>query len=324
MKKMRLLLLSSFAMLAGLALFVSRTDAKPETVQQILPGVWFREGDLQHLGHCNNIIIEMKDYLIVVDANFPSGARAALADAKHVSSKPVKYVFDTHHHGDHAYGNPIWTEAGATTLAYKGVADEMKRYEPQRWRESAKERKDVAELKRDGPEPPKQTFDKNIFTISDGSRTVEFRFLGWAHTRGDGFVYLPKEQVLCTGDAVANGPYNYTADGNVGNWPNVVRAAEKLKVKYVLPGHGGPGGPEVLRGQEQYMVELYKAVKTAAGSGKKLSDLVKMDGDKPVSTSLQLPDGVKHWVGDFLAAQVKDTYEEVTQGRPHGEILGGR
>ena len=52
--------------------------------------------------------------------------------------KPVKYVFDTHHHGDHAYGNPVWTEAGATTLAYKGVAEEMKRYEPARWQATAK------------------------------------------------------------------------------------------------------------------------------------------------------------------------------------------
>jgi cyclase len=116
MRKTRALFLSLFAALASAAFFVSRTDAKPETVQQIVPGVWFREGDLKNLGHCNNIIIEMKEYLIVVDANFPSGARAAMADAKRVSSKPVKYVFDTHHHGDHAYGNPVWTEAGATTL----------------------------------------------------------------------------------------------------------------------------------------------------------------------------------------------------------------
>ena len=76
----RILLLSTFAVLAGTALFVSRGDAKPETTSQVVPGVWFREGDLMNLGHCNNIIIEMKDYLVVVDANFPSGARAALAD----------------------------------------------------------------------------------------------------------------------------------------------------------------------------------------------------------------------------------------------------
>src|SRR5207302_5225166 len=86
----RILLLSTFAVLATTALFVSRGDAKPETTEQIVPGVWFREGDLLKLGHCNNIIIEMKDYLVVVDANFPSGARAALADATKVSIKPVQ------------------------------------------------------------------------------------------------------------------------------------------------------------------------------------------------------------------------------------------
>src|SRR5215471_17332637 len=146
MKTLRLWTMSVFAVLASLAFFVSKSSATPETVQKVADGVWFREGDLKNLGHCNNIIIEMKDYLIVVDANFPSGARAALADAKKVSSKPVKYVFDTHHHGDHAYGNSIWTDAGATTLAYKGVTDEMKRNEPAAWNASAKARADVRDL----------------------------------------------------------------------------------------------------------------------------------------------------------------------------------
>ncbi len=309
-----LLILPVFVALAGVALFVSRTDAKPETISAIAPGVWFREGDLKNLGHCNNIVIEMKDYLIVVDANFPSGARATMADIKRVSSKPVKYVFDTHHHGDHAYGNAVWTDAGATTLAYRGVADEMKRYEPARWQQSAKERKDVAEMKRPTAEPPKQTFDKTLFVLNDGTRKVEFHFFGWAHTRGDGFVYLPKEQILCTGDAVANGPYNYTADGNIGNWPAVVGAAQRLKVKTVLPGHGEPGGPEVLAGQALFMVELRKAVKSAVDQGAKASDLAK----------LHLPDSVKNWVGDGLGAQEKDAYEEILQGKPHGEILGGK
>src|SRR5580704_19663646 len=118
MKSPRLWMLSIFAAFASLAFFASNSDATPGTVQQIVPGVWFREGDLKNLGHCNNIIIEMKDYLIVVDANFPSGARATMADCKRISSKPVKYVFDTHHHGDHSYGNSVWTAEGATTLAY--------------------------------------------------------------------------------------------------------------------------------------------------------------------------------------------------------------
>src|SRR6267142_6352432 len=151
--KKRIWMLGTFVVLASLAFFVTSTGAQPGTVKQIVPGVWFREGDLEKMGHCNNIIIEMKDYLIVVDANFPSGARLAMEAAKQVSSKPVKYVFDTHHHGDHAYGNPVWTKAGATTLATAGVAEEMKRYEPKRWQDTAKERKDVAALNLPTAEP---------------------------------------------------------------------------------------------------------------------------------------------------------------------------
>ena len=144
MAKTRVVLLCVFTALAGAALFVAPSEASPETVRQILPGVWFREGDLESLGHCNNIIIEMKDYLIVVDANFPSGARAALADAKRIDArKPVKYVLLTHHHGDHAYGTAVWTKAGAATVAFQATAEELRRVEPQRWqigRASCRER----------------------------------------------------------------------------------------------------------------------------------------------------------------------------------------
>ena len=116
MRFTRLSLGIGFAALLAVGFFVVDTQAQPGTLRQIVPGVWFREGELKDLGHCNNIIIEMQDYLIVVDANFPSGARLAMQAAKQLSKKPVKYVFDTHHHGDHAYGNPVWTAAGATTI----------------------------------------------------------------------------------------------------------------------------------------------------------------------------------------------------------------
>ncbi len=311
MKAVRALLLFGFVTLGGLALFVTRSDAKPETVKIIVPGVWFREGDMD-LGHCNNVIIEMKDYLIVVDANFPSGARGAMADARRLSKKPVKYVFDTHHHGDHLYGNPVWTQAGATTIAFKGVADELKRLEPARWQQEAKRRPDVAELKLDTAEPPKQDINEPIYVLNDGSRKVEFRHYGWAHTRGDGFVYLPKEQVLCSGDAVVNGPYNATMDAHIGNWPNVLRAVDKLKIKYVLPGHGVPGGRELVNGQAQFMTELYKSVKAGVDAGKSVEEL---------QASVSLPTSVTEWVSDrTLKSQIKDAYDEIKQGKPRGEL----
>jgi len=315
MRNIRLVSMSAFALLLGLGFVLTRGAAQSNTVKQIAPGVWFRQDDQG----CNNIIIEMKDYLIVVDANFPSDARGALADTKKVSSKPVKYVFDTHHHGDHAYGNAVWTQAGAVTIAYQAVAEEMKRYEPARWQAAAKERKDVADLHRGGPEPPQQTFTDTPHVMTDGTRRVEFRFFGWAHTRGDGFVYLPQEKVLCTGDAVANGPYNYTADGNIGNWPKVIEAALKLDVQYVLPGHGVPGGKEVMTGQRDFMIELRNAAQAAVRSGKKIDDLVKTENGKKIA-AVELPASVKHWVGDEFAAQFTDAYNEVTNRKPAGDL----
>jgi glyoxylase-like metal-dependent hydrolase (beta-lactamase superfamily II) len=319
MKPNRLWLAVLFVGLAGLGLYVAPTEAQPGTLKEIVSGVWFRQGEIDQ-GHCNNVIIEMKDHLIVVDANFPSGARLVLADAKKVSKKPVKYVFDTHHHGDHAYGNPVWTKMGAITVAHAGVAEELKLREPKRWLETAKSRKDVGELNLPTAEPPKQTFSKSPYVMEDGSRRVELHFFGWAHTRGDGFAYLPKEKVLCTGDAAVNGPYNYTGDANIGNWPNVIRGAQKLDVAHVLPGHGGHGGKEILAGQIQFFVELRKAVEQAVKSGKKLEDVVTMKGAEATATSIKLPESVKNWTGDSLPTQVLHTYKEVSRGKPYGEI----
>ena len=312
--------------LTGLWLGISRREvqATPNGVAKIAPGVWFREGDLKEKGHCNNIWIEMKDYIIVVDANYPSGAEACLVDIKKTSNKPVKVVFDTHHHGDHAYGNPVWTKLGATTLAYVGVSEEMKRYEPKRWLEAAKTREDVTALKLPTAEPPRQTFAGRKYVLEDSTRKVEFYFFGWAHTRGDGFVYLPKEKILCTGDAVVNGPYNYMGDGNVGNWPDVINQALQLDVATVLPGHGVPGSREVLLGERQFIDELEKAVQAAVKAGKKLEDLVVKDGDKLTGAKIQLPETVKNWVGDFFPGQIEVVYKEITLGKPHGEISGGK
>jgi glyoxylase-like metal-dependent hydrolase (beta-lactamase superfamily II) len=316
----RFALVTLFFSFLAAGFLATRGDAQPNTVKEIAKGVWFREGDIEHQGHCNNVIIEMDKYLIIVDANFPSGARAVLEDAKKVSSKPVKLVFDTHHHGDHAYGNPVWTKMGAVTLAYSGVSEEMQRYEPKRFQGMIKERKDVADLGVNAPEPPSKTFSTPLHVEEDPTRRVEFHFFGWAHTRGDGFVYLPNEKVLCSGDAAVNGPYNYTADGNIGNWPKVIANAQKLDVQYVLPGHGPSGGKDILQRQAQFFVELKRAVDQAVQSGKKLEDIVTVTNGQPKATTLKLSENVRTYIGDSFPAQVKDTYNEATSGKAAGDL----
>ena len=78
--------------------------------------------------------------------------------------------------------------------------------------------------------------------LKDGTREVRFYFFGWAHTRGDGFVYLPKEQVLCTGDAVVNGPYNFTGDATSATGPRYP-AAQTLTVGTCSPATALPAAP---------------------------------------------------------------------------------
>jgi glyoxylase-like metal-dependent hydrolase (beta-lactamase superfamily II) len=320
------------AILAVIVPFPAYAD--PGSIDQVAPGVWFREGESDR-GHCNNVIIEMKDYLIVVDANYPSGARALLADLPRLSPKPVKYVIDTHHHPDHAYGNPLFTKAGAITIGHVGVVEEMKRYEPQFWRGVARVRKDVAELDLPAPEPPRETYTESPHVISDSSRRVELHHFTWGHTRGDTFVYLPQEKVLCTGDAVVNGAHSDPKHAFMGNWANEIRAAARLDVVHVLPGHGAAGGKELLDGEIRFFDTLYRLVEEAVKRGETLEQVVTIKDGRPVASTIRLPadldaayvyhgPDLKPWQVSRFPTQVMATYREITESKPYGEIVGGK
>jgi cyclase len=289
-------------------LVAARLFASPGSTVQITQGVWFHEGE-KGTGYCNNIVIEMHDYLLVVDANYPGGATQMLEVTKRLSPKPVRYVFDTHQHGDHSYGNAIWTAHGATTLATQGVVDEMNKYEPERWLASAKSRPDVAAMHAPDVERPRQTFEGKSFALKDEFREVDFYFFGWGHTRGDGYVWLPKERILSTGDAVVNGPYNKIVDADIKRWPAVLDEVAALRPVHVLPGHGPAAGPEIIGGQQQFLRDLYSAVQKGVEQHQ-----------KPEQMNIQLPDADENWVPTWLIRDVTATYEEIVGGKPHGAL----
>ncbi len=296
--------------LAALLFSVPARAAQPAKLiaQKTAPGVWFLLGDSSK-GYCNNIVIEMKDYLIVVDANYPGRARELVSQVSQLSPKPVRFVFDTHAHRDHAYGNIVWTRAGATTFAYQGVMDEMDRYEPGRWLATAAEREDVRSLNlRDAPRP-QLVFRDSPFVLKDATREVRFYFFGWAHTRGDGFVWLPKERILCTGDAAVNGPHNKLWDANFANWPHVLDQALALQPLHVLPGHGEAGGPGILVGQKLFLQDLYAAVQQQVAAGKTLSQITPT-----------LPQRDRNWIPADLSSDIAIAYAEITQHKPAGDI----
>ncbi len=247
--------------------FVRGLSGQEVAPQKIADGVWFLIGDSSK-GYSNTTIIEMDSYLIVVDANYPGRAKELLIVAKDLSKKPVRFVFDTHAHGDHSYGNSVWTKAGATTMAFRGVVTEMDRWEPARWQAAMAKRDDVRQTGDVDVQRPQKVIDGDRFVLKDKTREVQFLFLGWGHTPGDGYVWLPNERVLCTGDAAVNGPRNKLLDANIANWPDVLDKASALKPVHVLPGHGEAGGGEILSSQAQFLRDLYRAVKAADGCRK--------------------------------------------------------
>jgi cyclase len=238
------------------------------TVKELAPGVYFHEGDLRGKGHCNNGWVIFDDYVLVLDANFPSGALEIIPKIKAQTNKPVRFAFDTHHHGDHAYGNQIWADNGAVPVAHENVVTEMRKYEtgffggkPGRWEGEAKQREDLRATRL---KPPSLLY-RDLMIFDDGTHRVELRYFGVGHTHGDGFAWLPKERILFTGDAAVNGPFNYMGDGDSAAWIETLGKALSLGATVVAPGHGPVGDGLVLNAQQQYFVALRAEVEKRKG-----------------------------------------------------------
>ena len=261
------LLVGTTCVLVGLV-HERRLDSQINTVKELAAGVYFHEGDLRDKGHCNNGWVVFNDYVLVLDANFPSGAQTVIAKIKAQTNKPIRFAFDTHHHGDHAYGNQIWVDNGAVPVAHENVVAEMRKYEtgffggkPGRWEVAAKERED---LKGTQLKPPSLLY-RDLMIFDDGTHRVELRYFGVGHTHGDGFAWLPKERILFTGDAAVNGPYNYMGDGDSAQWIDTLAKAQQLGATFVAPGHGPAGDGNVLAAQRDYFMALRDEVQKRIG-----------------------------------------------------------
>jgi cyclase len=324
------------ALALGVFIFVAlaKPDAKDEDkppemkfndVKEVAPGVFFRYSSISAsdktvpFGGSNNIWIVFKDYVIVVDANFPKEAADVLEAIKKTTDKPIKYVLDTHHHGDHAYGNSVWAKAGAKILSHKNCARLLKANGPKQWEEASKNREDLraTELKQ-----VDESFDDKL-VLEDDTQKVEFLFLGHAHTSGDAVAYLPKHKILCTGDACVNGAFNYMGHSNSASWIQCLDKMDKLDIKFVCPGHGSVATKELIAKQKKYFVELRDQVKKGIDDKKSLAD---------ITTAIDMP-WYKEWTGVEAAGpqmnkdNVKHVYDELTGKIDHDRLglrpLGG-
>jgi cyclase len=314
MRRIGLALLVFVHVSVGLLSAPSPQTSAVGRVQQLAPDVYFYEGDISK-GHCNNGWVIFEDYVLVIDANYPSGAREIIAKIREITTKPIRFAFDTHHHGDHAYANQLWVDNGATPVAHTGVLDEMKRLEtgafggaPGRWENEAKSREDLRGTKL---KPPTLLFPDTLI-FDDGRRRVELRHFGTAHTKGDGVAWLPKERIVFTGDMAVNGPYNFMGDGDSRAWVDTLDKVAALGAATVGPGHGPLGQASIIRDQALYFRELRRAVE-AASTGRTPADVQRMI--PALRAEVIKTAAIARYVGDGFPAQVGKVYAELTGQR---------
>lgn len=279
-------------------------------VYQVAPGVFFRYSaisptDPTVFGGSNNVWVVFEDYVAVIDANFPQGAAEVVAAIRKTTDKPIRYVLDTHHHGDHAYGNAVFFEAGATVVAQANCAHLLRTNGPDEFRDAGRGptgRKDVAgsSLKQ-----PTLVFDDKL-VLDDGTQRVEFLFFGHAHTPGDAVAYLPRHKILCTGDACVNGAYNFMGHSDSASWIKVLEAMQHLDVKQICPGHGPVTGKDLLEKQKRYFAELRQHVRAGIEAGKEVDDIV---------PTIDMP-----WYKEWTTVEARKNVDNVRH--VYGELTG--
>lgn len=253
-------------------------------IKPIADGVYAAIAKPAYKVNCNAAIILFDDSVLVVDTHSkPSAARALIEQIKKLTDKPVRYVVNTHFHWDHYQGNQAYPSswpggveiissvATRLNIEQRGIprvkheittmpqeieklkADLAKASDPKQKEElqgNLLQAEDYfAELKSMQVALPTMTFDRSLI-LHRKSRTVEMFWLGNAHTNGDVFVYLPKEKILVTGDAL-HGWTPFMADSYPFEWITTLDNAEKLDFEQVLGGHG-----DVMHGREKF--ELWK------------------------------------------------------------------
>lgn len=173
--------------------------------------------------------------------------KAYLKTIATMSDRPVRTLINTHHHGDHTFGNYLFPtatiigqERARAALQAWGLPQSAPYWTEVEWGE--------IELA-----PPFLTFEKSVTVHVDELR-CEVRHLGHpAHTDNDSVVWLPDRKVLFSGDLLFKGGTPFVFQGSVAGAIKTMDELEQLGAETIIPGHGSVCGPEVFVVVRRYL-----------------------------------------------------------------------
>jgi cyclase len=197
---------------------------------------------------------------VVIDTAATQARALLLRDAvQRVTASPVRLVLNTHHHGDHTFGNAVFPGAivaahdlTRTDMITRGTA--LRRAWPDvDWGDL-----DVV--------PPVLTFADRV-TLHPGGARVEVCHVGPAHTTGDVVAWLPDQRVLFAGDVVMSGRTPFALMGSVAGSIAAIRWLRSLEPRTVVCGHGPVTGPGALELAEEYLTWVQRLAAQGQAAG---------------------------------------------------------
>jgi cyclase len=258
-------------------------------------------------GGANLAVLVGSDGLVLVDAKGEPWHQMVLVVLRQLSGKPVRYVIDTHCHGDHTWGNAAFQREGAVIIAHRNVRAMLA---------------GSSDCGPPGTGVPTVTLDDRL-TLYIDDEEVQIVKLPAGHTDGDVMVYFKKANVLETGDAFIGAgfissslPGPSTSDG--GNMLGVVEALKMMLELIpadakVIPGHGAQAAMDDVRRSLRILEGMRDAIQHQIQSGMTLEEILKTDVLSPWKDSYG-PACVPHQPCDHLDAQylVRNFYASLT------------